>query len=370
MDGAGNHERIERWDVFLRSLPYGREVRWSDMVESAAQFVILRMQTESGVAGAAEVAVKPTWVGATAASLVSTLREVFEPVARKAGLSHPRQLRDALEAIPGNTVAKALIDNAAWDWEAARQRRPLWRLWGGRPVVELSWAVTRQAPPAMAREAADMVQAHGFRTLKIKGGQGLDADRASLAAVQRVLGDGVRLYVDANGAYPFAEADRYVHVMAQEGAQAVEDPSALAPDRGFERLQRDAPVPLLVDFGMASLRDAGLFLERGARMLSAKPGRFGLSDALAMRDQAGRAKAGTVAGLMGESAMGTWCGLQFAATLHSHSFPAELSWFLSMREQYVQQVPQIVDGTVALPETPSVAELVDWDAMREYEVTA
>ncbi|WP_299454147.1 enolase C-terminal domain-like protein [uncultured Pigmentiphaga sp.] len=369
MDTADCCERIVRWEVFVRRLAYHREVRWSDMVESAAQFVVLRIETESGGVGAAEVAVKPTWVGATASSLVATLREVFEPIVKKVGLSHPRQLRDALEVIPGNTVAKALIDNACWDWEAARQRQPLWRLWGGRPVVELSWAVTRQAPQAMAREAAEMVDAYGFRNLKVKGGQGLNVDRAAVAAVRQAVGEGVRLYVDANGSYPFGEAEPYVRAMAEEGAHAVEDPAPLSPDGAFERLQCASGVPVLVDFGMTSVRDAALFLERGARILSAKPGRFGLSDARAMRNLADRAGAGTVAGLMGESALGTWCGLQFAA-LEGQALPAELSWFLSMREQYVTLVPRIEKGRVVLPETPTVAELVDWDAMREFEEQA
>lgn len=71
---------------------------------------------------------------------------------------------------------------------------------------------------------------------------------------------------------------------------------------------------------------------------------------------------------MGESAMGTWSGLQFAATLPAGSLPAELSWFLAMREQYVGHVPAIVDGMVALPETPSVAELVDWESMKDFKV--
>ncbi len=36
----------------------------------------------------------------------------------------------------------------------------------------------------------------------------------------------------------------------------VEDPCALVPDAGFRKLQQNSPVPLLVDLGCASLRDA------------------------------------------------------------------------------------------------------------------
>ncbi|ARP83672.1 hypothetical protein CAL12_24575 [Bordetella genomosp. 8] len=361
-------EPITRWTVYVRQLAYARAVQWSDMTETGATFVVLRIETESGCAGAAEVAVKPTWVGATAASLCSVLAEIFEPLVRGQGLADPRRTRAALDTIPGNAPAKALIDNACWDWLAARSGVPLWRQRNGQPKVPVSWAVTRQPPDAMAREAGDMVARHGFRTLKIKGGQGLDVDLACMAAVRHAVGDGVAMYVDANGAYPTEQADTYARAMIEAGAVAVEDPCAFAPDREFSLLQQALDTPLLVDFGMTDARDARLFLERGARALSIKPGRFGLTQAWQMQHLAQAAGATAVAGLMGESALGTWAGLQFASTMPRPLLPAELTWFLAMREQFVADTPRIVDGTVAMPEWASVCECIDWAAMAGFEV--
>lgn len=362
-------EPITGWNVYVRSLAYARPVQWSDLTETAATFVVLRIETESGCAGAAELAVKPTWVGATAASLVCVLAEIFEPLVRRQALSDPRRLRAALDTIPANQPAKSLVDNACWDWLGARTGQPLWRRLQGRGTVPVSWAVTRQPPALMAREAADMVARLGFRTLKIKGGQGLALDLACLDAVRQAVGDGVALYVDANGAYPAAEAASYATAMARAGAVMIEDPCAFVPDLGFSALQQGLDVPLLVDFGMTGVRDAHLFLERGARALSIKPGRFGLSDALHMRQLAQAAGAATVAGLMGESALGTWAGLQFAAALPPATLPAELTWFLAMREQMLADVPAVVDGVIAMPEWPSVCERVDWAAMADFKVT-
>lgn len=362
-------EPITGWRVFVRRLAYERAVQWSDLTETAATFVVLRIETASGCAGAAEVAVKPTWVGATAASLVCALAEMFEPLVRGHNLSDPRQLRTVLDAIPGNQPVKTLIDNACWDWLGARTGVPLWRRMQGRAQVPVSWAVTRQPPAAMAREAADMIARHGFRTLKIKGGQGMALDLACLDAVRLAVGDGVALYVDANGAYPAADAAGYATALSRAGAVMVEDPCAFVPDQGYTALQQSVNVPLLVDFGMTGVRDAHLFLERGARALSLKPGRFGLSDALQMRQLAQAANATAVAGLMGESALGTWAGLQFAAALPPAAVPAELTWFLAMREQMLEDVPVVVQGAIAMPDWPSVCERIDWAAMADVEVT-
>jgi L-Ala-D/L-Glu epimerase len=354
--------RLAEHSLHAYRLRYERPVRWSDIVEHAAPFVLLRLQSDTGYVGVAEITVKPTWCGVTARSLMTTIEEVFLPLLQTADLDDPTKVRALLDRIPENQAAKTLIDNAYWDLHAARIGRPLWRQWGGAGRVELSWALTRQAPKAMAGEAMAMVTRHGFRTLKVKGGQGFDVDCAGMREIRSAVGDTVRLYVDANGAYGAKEALDYAKTMADAGAVVVEDPCALAPDGDFRRLQQESPVPLLVDFSCTSLRDAALFIERGAKALSIKPGRFGLSNARAMNELAREAECAPVVGLMGESVLGTLAGLQFAATLHS-PLPAELTWYLAMTEQITTITPNIVDGAIDLPDFASLATLIDWRAV-------
>jgi L-alanine-DL-glutamate epimerase-like enolase superfamily enzyme len=239
----------------------------------------------------------------------------------------------------------------------------LWQAWGGGARIELSWAVTRQEPRAMAAEAASMVDRHGFRTLKVKGGQGIERDLAGIREIRSAVGDAVRFYVDANGAYPADQAATYARAVADAGAVMLEDPCALAPDARFERLRRDSPIPILVDFGCNSLRDAALFLERGVQALSVKPGRFGLTHARAMQALAQQAGCDGVVGLMGESGLGTLAALQLASTIARPGLPAELTWYLAMTEQIVAPIPKIVDGTMELPECAALASLIDWDSL-------
>ena len=115
------------------------------------------------------------------------------------------ELSDAERAALGrrtfSNLARALIDNAAWQIEAQRAGRPLWALWGGQPAVDLTWAVTRQPPAHMAAEAGEVCARYGFRTLKVKGGQGLETDLTALREIRAAVGDAVELYVDANSAY-------------------------------------------------------------------------------------------------------------------------------------------------------------------------
>jgi L-Ala-D/L-Glu epimerase len=357
--------RLADYSLHCYRLRYERPIRWSDIIEDAAPFVLLRLRADTGAVGVAEITVKPTWCGVTARSLTASIEEIFLPLIAGMDLEDPTAVRAALDRVPENQAAKTLIDNACWDLLAAHRDRALWRLWGGSDRVELSWALTRQPPEAMAAEAATMVARHGFRTLKMKGGQGVDTDLAGLRAIRSGVGDAVRVYVDANGAYDAEEARDYVSAMADAGVTMVEDPCPLIPDGQFRELQRSSPVPILVDFGCASLRDAGLFIEQGARALSIKPGRFGLSNARTMQTLAQEAGCAPVVGLMGESVLGTLSGLQFAAALPDPILPAELTWFLAMTEQITTITPTIADGAIDLPACASLGELVDWEALQQ-----
>jgi L-alanine-DL-glutamate epimerase-like enolase superfamily enzyme len=358
--------RLAEYSLHVYHLPYRRVVRWSDIVEEAAPFVLLRLRSDSGAVGVAEITVKPTWCGVTARSLISALEEVFLPAIAALDLDDPVKVRAVLDRIPDNQAAKALIDNACWDLHATRLGRPLWQLWGGASRVELSWALTRQEPQAMATEAAEMVERHGFGTLKVKGGQGFDVDLAGISAIRAAVGEKVQLYVDANGAYAPDQALDYMRAMADVGVVMSEDPCALAPDAWFQRLQHDSPMPILVDAGCTAPRDAALFFERGAKALSIKPGRFGLSAARSMMASALGAGCAPVVGLMGESVVGTLAGLQFAAAVPLPVLPAELTWFLAMTEQITVMTPTIVDGVIDLPDVVSLEGLIDWQALERF----
>ena len=152
----------------------------------------------------------------------------------------------------------------------------------------------------MAKEAADYCARYGFRTLKVKGGQGVDTDLGALAEIRRAV-PGVALYVDANAAYARSEATDYVRRIASAGATVAEDPSPLVPDAQFEALQRGSPIPILVDGSCTSVRDAELYLARGAKAISLKPGRVGLSESRRIGELVCAAGAATALGIYAES---------------------------------------------------------------------
>jgi L-alanine-DL-glutamate epimerase-like enolase superfamily enzyme len=292
------------------------------------------------------------------------------PALKGVDLMNSAAVRKRLAPFPENRLAKGLIDSACWDLRAQAKRVPLWRLWEGSRDVPVSWTVTREKPAVMAREAADMVEKHGFKTLKIKGGQGFETDAQALDEIRAAVGANVAFYVDANMAYTADETPAYVRMLAEKGATHAEDPCDLRPNRWFDETQRAMPIPFVVDGRCLGIEDAELFLERGTRFIGLKAARVGASVALDIARLADAAGCRVNVGLHAESALGAFASLNVAAAFprHADSLPAESTFFLSYADQITHESPKIRDGVVTLGDTCGLAALVDWDKVERYRI--
>ena len=339
-------------------LPYRRPVTWAYAAESASDYALLKLVADNGAVGVAEGVIKATRTGYSPRSLAATMEDVLLPLLRGVDLADGAAVARAFQWLDGNLAGRALIDNACWSLRG---------LAGGGTEVPVTWIVTRRPPAEMAAEAADMVRRYGLRSLKLKGGQGRDVDLKVIAEVRRAVGDAIELSMDANRAYPADGIADYVRAIADAGISVAEDPCALAPDSAFETLQRESRIPLLVDFACVSRLDAELFLDRGARSLMIKPGRIGLTEALAIDERCAAAGAGVSLGMFYESALGTMLSLQAAARLKSRRIlPAEHAFFLLLTEQVAPG--EVKDGHYRLPEEPDLSRLVDWKAVKRFAI--
>ncbi len=362
--------KIVDWSLHFYELPYQREVVWANAVESSGLYALLALTDESGAQGVAEGTIKATWSGVSPRSLAASLEDFLVPKILAVECEGVAGLMKRLEGVPENRLAKAMIDNAAWQIEAVRAGQPLWQLWGGTRSVELTWAVTRQPPKAMAEEAGRVCGKYGFRTLKVKGGQRLDIDLAAMREIRAAVGGGVALYVDANSAYKRTEALAYTLAIRDAGATVSEDPSPLKPDGAFSDLQKAAGIPILVDRTCTSALDAAAYLGRGAQALSTKAGRIGFSEAREISALAAADGARVALGLYAESALGTLISLQYGAAIPAAQqlVAAEQTFYLGMVEQVVTEMPPVKDGRIELPAMADYSKLVDWERVKRFAI--
>ena len=357
--------KLGEWALHFYRLPYARDIQWAYGTENCGDYVLLRLVGDSGAVGLAEGVIKPTRTGYSPRSLAVALEDVVLPQLRQVDLADARAVAAALDKIPENRLAKALVDNACWTLRAAAAATPLWGLWGGKRDVEVSWLVTRQSPARMAAEAAEAVDRYGVRALSLKGGQGWETDMKMLVEVRAAVGTNVELLVDANGAYARDEALEYVRALAHAGVTVAEDPCPLAPDAAYAALQRDCGIPILVDLACTSADDARLFIGRGARALAVKPARVGLTEARAIDAIAGSGHARVAIGMYYESALGTLVSLQLAAAVKSvRPLAASQSFYMLIKSQVLRLTPQIRNGRIELPADADLEKFIDWKAIQ------
>ena len=353
--------RLASWSLYPVRIPYERTVTWATQTVSDIAFAILRLEAEDGTVGVGEVHVNPQWFGVTFRSLQAALEDVFIPLLAKDGLD-PQTFGRSAAAYAENRSAKALVDAALRDVAGAASGTPFWAQFGEeRP--EVCWTVTRQSPARMAEEAAQVVERYGFRTLKLKGGQGFDVDRDGIRAIRKGVGDEVRFFLDCNSHYSADDAPRYLEMAAAEGVVAVEDPCRIRPNDAFARLQDSAELPIVLDAPCPSLRDAELFCDLRARAIALKLGRIGISESFAIADLARGRGCAVHVGLTMESVLGSLAALGVAKQLTSPAtwLPSETTTYLMHADRITVDPLPVVDGHVRLPRASGLAQLVDWE---------
>ncbi len=355
-------QRFE-WELWAYQLAYQRANVWSNAVESAACYALLVITLDDGTRAYAEGTLKPTWSAVSPASLVASLRDFLLPALVDVDLTDPFAVAAQLKPFPENRLAKGLIETCSW--QLYRQVQGCSRMSLDLP---LSFTLTRQSPRLMVEEACTVVNRYGFSTLKIKGGQGLAVDAEVCRLIHRELGAAITLYVDANSSYESELVPLYSQMLGDQGVSLLEDPCPLLPGHRITAIQQGCALPILVDSACASQRDAHCFFESGARQVSAKPGRIGVGEARRVVDCARTHDAKIVVGLYGESLLGTLLNLSAMADLQDYFLlPAELSFYLGLRDQIMTEQPKPSAGRLRCL-TRIDDGLLDWQALHRFRL--
>ena len=137
-------------------------------------------------------------------------------------------------------MALSAVDCAVWDLKARLLGLPLDLLLGGsRSSVEIygSGGFTSMSPDEVAEQLAGWV-GEGIHAVKIKVGRRPERDLERVRTARDAIGPGVRLMVDANGAYDRKQALTFAELYGRHGVSWFEEPVASDDLEGL-RLLRD-----------------------------------------------------------------------------------------------------------------------------------
>lgn len=270
--------------------------------------------------------------------------------------------------VRGNRMAKAAVENAAWDIESQRAGLPLWKhLGGSRREIPCGVSIGIQDSVEQLLDKIERELAAGYQRIKIKIKPGWD-----VSVVERVRARfaDVSLMVDANSAYTledvalFRELDRHRLLM-------VEQPLAHDDMLDHARLQKEISTPVCLDESVRSAEDARKALELGAcRVVNIKLGRVG-----------GHSEARRVERVCRERGVPVWCGGMLEsgigrahniamATLEGFTLPGDVSASARYWEEDVIEPPVTVSprGTIVAPDSPGLGFRVNLKRIDELTV--
>lgn len=275
--------------------------------------------------------------------------------------------------IRGNRFARAALDTALWDLEAARGSTGLAALVGERLGVEaaerIACGVALGIPPDRSLETLRRwikdALARGYRRVKIKVAPGWDIAPSNVA-LEAMAGTGLPLTVDANGAYEWPAHKENLAALDRMGLLYIEQP--LAPDElvAHARLARELCTPICLDETLQDARAARQIAELdGPRVWNIKVHRVGgLTEACRIYRLAREFGAELWAGTMPESGIGSQAAIAVAA-LPGFVYPSDVEpsarWFGKGVD--VIDLTMSPDGHMAVPRA-SIDRLVDQDRLR------
>ena len=190
--------------------------------------------------------------------------------------------RDALQSAMPPGAARNALDCAFWDFSAKRAGQPVHQLLG-LPVpkpVNTAYTISLASPDVMAQAAAKAAER---ALLKVKLGGGDDAAR--IAAVRRAA-PAAELIVDANEGWTPENLAANLAACAEVGVTLIEQPLPAADDSALAAVAH--PIPICAD---ESVHDRATLarLKGKYEAVNIKLDKAGgLTEALALADEAGR----------------------------------------------------------------------------------
>jgi len=129
----------------------------------------------------------------------STIKEYLAPAVLGRPLTAAHEVAGLMAKVRGHRMAKAAIENAAWDAEARQKQQPLWKLLGGKTrEIQCGVSIGIQDSIEQLLDKIETELAAGYRRIKVKVKPGWD-----LNVLERIRSrwPDILLSCDANSAY-------------------------------------------------------------------------------------------------------------------------------------------------------------------------
>jgi D-galactarolactone cycloisomerase len=276
--------------------------------------------------------------------------------------------------------ALSVLDQAMWDIKGKRAGVPVYELLGGATGDLHAYATFPHSKDIgdLVDDGAGLAE-HGFTSIKIVAGFGVDRDRRRIEEVAAALPDSFGLAIDANTSYDFTDALAVAETASEHGVEWFEEPIAHTDIQGIADLRARTSVPIAGYQTHTTHYPAVDHLRAGAYDIY-QPGLYhcgGITPAMNVATLVEAFNKRFVPHAVGPAynyaaslhvaAASPACSLvEFAVFDDELSDPGEF-----VASPYVENQTDLSvrdDGTIAPPDDPGLGLGVDQDALAEFRV--
>jgi L-alanine-DL-glutamate epimerase-like enolase superfamily enzyme len=253
--GSSKH-KIKDIEIYAFDVPLVAPFRISIGEVRAANDVLVRIRTDSGLVGIGEACPFPPITGETQATNIAAAKAIRDMLIGKDPLAIDDILRLIGPIVHSNPSTVAAYDMACFDILGQAAGLPLFRLLGGnKSTFESDITTGIDTPAAMAANAKGHAD-RGYKTLKVKIGLDPDQDFERLRAVREAIGDAIALRIDANQGYTVPQAIYALKKIDRLGIQFAEQPVRASDHDGMRAVRGQSPISIMADESLFGPDDA------------------------------------------------------------------------------------------------------------------
>jgi muconate cycloisomerase len=340
---------------------------------TVSPFLLVKVHTDEGITGIGEASCTPRWSGEDQVTGAHLIRTYLEPLLVG---EDPREVEKVTQkfrlAFAANYFTKAAVEMALWDLAGKAAEKPVYQLLGGkvRESVPTKWSVSG-VEPARAAQIAQWAVGQGFKAMKVKVGIEPEGDLARVRAVRSVIGQGVKLGVDANGGWTPEGAERTIERLYEQQIYFAEQPVPPEDVVQMAALRRRIRVPVVADESLYTLQDARtLALLEAADVFSIYVGKAGgLGPAKAIAEFARTAGLKCTIGSNLELGVGSAAMVHLALAaqgIAAEEFPCDIIGPFYYEDDIVRAPLPIAPGAARANDLPGLGVDLDEEKVERY----
>ena len=362
--------KITRVEAIPYEIPYTHPLKFASGEVTTADHVLLRIHTDAGLVGEADIPPRPYTYGETQASILAVINNIFAPAIIGLSVYQRQVVQQRLRRTVHNNTAKGAVDIALWDLIGKAADVPVSSLLGGfADSLAVSHMLGFKESSELVNEAQRFKEQYGISTFKIKvGRRPLHLDIEACFALREGLGEDVVLYLDANRGWTANEALQVVRETEGVNLKYLEEPCDAREAVSRRRLVDKSPIPIVGDESIPTAGDASReLLSGGCNAVCIKTARSGFTEAEEILGLATGLGVDVTMGNQIDTQIGTLATVAFGAAHEATSRnAAELSNYLDMADDLLAEPLVIKDGRIAVPMQSGVGVRIDEEKLARY----